>query len=126
MAWNILEIDRQNSGGYRMQGGYGGLGEGEVGSKRCQEDTWDSMTSNPKTKCLLSVAYHQMPAIKYLLSNAYYQMPTIRCLLSDANHQMPTSDTYLQMPSNKIPTVRCLLLNAHYQMPTFRCLLSDI
>jgi len=42
MAWNILEIDRQNSGGYRMQGGSGGLGEGEVGSKRCQ-DTWDSM-----------------------------------------------------------------------------------
>ena len=90
MAWNILEIDRQNSGGYRMQGGSGGLGEGEVGSKRCQEDTWDSMTSNPKTKCLLSVAYYQMPAIRCLLSDANYQMATVRCLLLDAYYQMLT------------------------------------
>jgi len=52
MAWNILEIDIQNSGGYRMQGGSGGLGEGEVGSTRCQ-DTWNSMTRNPKTKLFL-------------------------------------------------------------------------
>jgi len=28
MAWNILEIDRQNSGGYRMQRGSGEFGGG--------------------------------------------------------------------------------------------------